>query len=233
MKHKFKVTFLLILLTLGLKAQEKNVRGTISDDSGPIPGVSILVKNANRGTESDFDGNYQITVNSDAVLVFSFLGFQVQEIAVSNLTELDVVMKDDLQNLDEVVLIGYGSVLKEDISGSVASVEVSALENVPQMGIDQLLQGRASGVYVTPNSGQPGSSVSVRIRGVNSISGSSEPLYIVDGVPVLSKYNTVVKDLKKESIKKITVYKSKKAKKLYGSSAKNGCIVITTKKGNK
>lgn len=231
---------LMFLLLLGsfVSYGQKTVTGNVTDAANEIlPGVNIIEKGTNNGVSSDFDGNYQITVSSDAVLVFSFLGFQVQEIAVTNLTELDVVMKDDLQNLDEVVLIGYGSVLKEDISGSVASVEVSALENVPQMGIDQLLQGRASGVYVTPNSGQPGSSVSVRIRGVNSISGSSEPLYIVDGVPISGDATDQASELSPiasinpNDIEKVDILKDASATAIYGSRGSNGVVIITTKKG--
>lgn len=231
---------LMFLILLGSWASygQKTISGNVTDSADELlPGVNIIEKGTNNGVSSDFDGKYQISVKSDAVLVFSFLGFQNQEIPVGNLTELNVVMVDDLQNLDEVVLIGYGSQLKEDISGSVSTVEVSAMENIPQMGIDQLLQGRASGVYVTPNSGQPGSSVSVRIRGVNSISGSSEPLYIIDGVPISGDSRDQASELSPlaainpNDIATIDILKDASATAIYGSRGSNGVVIITTKKG--
>ncbi|NJB72810.1 TonB-linked SusC/RagA family outer membrane protein [Saonia flava] len=216
---------------------QNQVSGVVNDSNGtPLPGVNIVEKGTSNGVVSDFDGNYNISAPSNATLVFSYLGFQTSEIAVNGRSTLNVSLTEDTQQLDEVVVIGYGSQLKEDISGAVASVNTEALETIPQVSVDQMIQGRAAGVSVTTNSGRPGSSVSVRIRGVNTISGSSEPLYIIDGVPVSGDGGGGVSPLASinpNDIESVDILKDASATAIYGSRGSNGVVLITTKKGKK
>ena len=149
MKHKFKVTFLLILLTLGLKAQEKNVRGTISDDSGPIPGVSILVKNANRGTESDFDGNYSISVSKGSTLVFRYLGYKTVEKLVGDSSVIDVLLTQDVSTLDEVVVTtGYDNINKKSFTGAANTIKMEDVKIDGVVDVSRMLEGRVAVVNV-------------------------------------------------------------------------------------
>lgn len=228
--------FLLLFCFVGHSVwAQSQVTGVVNDSRGtPLPGVNIVEKGTNNGVVSDFDGNYSISVENNATLVFSYLGFQTSELAVNGRSAINISMQEDTQLLDEVVVIGYGSQLKEDISGSVASVNTEALETIPQVSIDQMIQGRAAGVSVTTNSGQPGSSVSVRIRGINSISGSSEPLYILDGVPVSGDGGGGVSPLASinpNDIQSVDILKDASATAIYGSRGSNGVVLITTKKG--
>ncbi|MFI1770890.1 SusC/RagA family TonB-linked outer membrane protein [Thalassobellus citreus] len=226
---------------------QTQVKGIVNDSNGvTLPGVSILEKGTNNGVVTDFDGVYSITVKEDAILVFSYIGFEGQEISTSNKTTINVTLKESFENLDEVVVIGYGTQTRENISGSVSSVETKDLKEIPQVSVDQLLQGRAAGVTVTANSGQPGSSMSVRIRGLTSITGSNEPLYIIDGVPISgesqaglaggSQDNNDVSVsplaiLNPSDIASIDILKDASATAIYGSRGANGVVIITTKKG--
>ncbi len=217
---------------------QSTVSGIVSDSNNfPLPGVNVLVKGTSNGVVTDFDGRYSISVTDSATLVFSYIGFKNQEIAINGRQVISITMEEDISALAEVVVIGYGSQLKEDISGAVASVEVKDLETTPQVSIDQMLQGRASGVSVTTNSGQPGAAVSVRIRGVNSISGSSEPLYIIDGVPVSGAASdggsSPLNTINQNDIEDINILKDASATAIYGSRGSNGVVIITTKRGKK
>lgn len=231
------------------------VSGIVSDQNGmTLPGVNVFEKGTSNGVVSDFDGNYVITVPETATLVFSYLGFKTLEVKVTARTSINVTLEESAENLEEVVIIGYGSQLKENLSGSVSSVDTDALRNIPQVGVDQLMQGRASGVSITQNSGQPGSSVSVRIRGVNTISGSSEPLYIIDGVPISGDSNNIgtsgrsiadggigegtgstdvspLASINPNDIESINILKDASATAIYGSRGANGVVIITTKNG--
>lgn len=249
-----KQNYLLLVFcfVVQLMMAQSQVKGVVQDSGGlTLPGVNILEKGTNNGVITDFDGNFSIKVQSNATLVFSYVGFNTQEISVSGQTSIKVALIENLESLDEVVVIGYGSQLKEDISGSVATVDTKALENIPQVGIDQLIQGRAAGVSVTLNSGQPGAAVSVKIRGVNSIQGSSEPLYVIDGIPVsgdsrnISTSGRTAIDRNSEGqngvsplaainpndIESVNILKDASATAIYGSRGANGVVIITTKKG--
>ncbi len=234
---RFKFLFVLVFCSMSSLISAQTVSGVITDgDGSPLPGVSVVEKGTTNGVSSDFDGNYEITVADNATLVFSSIGFEAQEVAVEGRTVVNVSLDDDLESLDEVVIIGYGSQLKENLSGSVATVDTEALENIPQVSIDQLIQGRAAGVYVTSNSGQPGSSVSVRIRGVNTITGSSEPLYIIDGVPVSGESGggsdlSPLAAINPSDIETVNILKDASATAIYGSRGSNGVVIITTKRG--
>ena len=180
------ITFALFCLLTQLSlAQQNVVEGTVTDQNGnPLLGVNVIQKNTSNGTATDFDGNFQLNVPQDGILVFSFIGFETKEVAVDQRQRVDVVLSEDSESLDEVVLIGYGTQQRQDVNGSVSSIESDEIENIPQVSIDQLMQGRASGVTISQNSGKPGSAVSVRIRGITSITGNNEPLYVIDGVPI-------------------------------------------------
>jgi TonB-linked SusC/RagA family outer membrane protein len=234
-------------------SQSKTITGSVTDDVGlPIPGVSILVKNTkNLGVATDFDGNFNITIpfNQTKILVFSYLGYTTQEVNVSKTTNVNLIMISDQTQLDEVVVIGYGTVLKKDVTGSLVTVEVK--DNVANQSstIDQLLQGRAAGVQVTQNAGAPGSGISVKIRGTNSLRGNNEPLYVIDGVIISSAGEDVIaaggvgnsgqeaqnglNGINPRDIESIQVLKDASATAIYGSRGANGVILITTKQGVK
>jgi len=184
MKNKIKISIAILLFPLAVLAQTKTVTGVINDDQSlPLPGVTVQVKGTqNLGAITNFDGEFTINVDSNTkqVLVFSYVGFQTVEFDVTNTTVVNLSMEVDTAELDEVVVIGYGSVLKKDVTGSISTVKVE--DNIANQttGIDQLLQGRAAGVQVQQNSSALGSGVSVRIRGSNSLRGNNEPLYVVD-----------------------------------------------------
>ena len=248
-----KIFFLLVFLPTMVFSQSKTITGSVTDDVGlPIPGVSILVKNTkNLGVATDFDGNFNITIpfNQTKILVFSYLGYTTQEVNVSKTTNVNLIMISDQTQLDEVVVIGYGTVLKKDVTGSLVTVEVK--DNVANQSgtIDQLLQGRAAGVQVTQNAGAPGSGISVKIRGTNSLRGNNEPLYVIDGVIISSAGEDVVaaggvgnsgqeaqnglNGINPRDIESIQVLKDASATAIYGSRGANGVILITTKQGVK
>ncbi|WP_303315389.1 TonB-dependent receptor [Flavivirga abyssicola] len=228
----------LFLLVSQICFAQSNVSGTVKDTNKlPLPGVNVLVKGTGKGVVTDFDGAFSITVSDSDVLIFSYMGYVNQEVNVNGRRSIDIIMKEDIESLDEVVVIGYGSQLKEDISGAVATVEVEDLQTIPQVSVDQMIQGRASGVSVTTNSGQPGAAVSVRIRGVNSISGSSEPLYIIDGVPVPGESvdggTSPLNSINQNDIESVNILKDASATAIYGSRGSNGVVIITTKRGKK
>lgn len=232
-KMKFvRGNFLLFLLLFGaaMYAQERTVTGTItsSEDSFGLPGVNIVVKGTSTGTSTDMDGNYSITVPDDsAILTISFIGHVTQEIPVGSQTTIDAVLEVDSNQLDEVVVVGYGAVKKSDITGSVSSVKSEELTAYPVLSAEQALQGRAAGVAVaTKNGGEPGTPLSVTIRGNTSISASSSALVVVDGFVGASMPQAA-------DIESMEVLKDASATAIYGSRGANGVILVTTKKGRK
>ena len=248
-----KIFFLFVFLPMMVFSQSKTITGSVTDDGGlPLPGVTILVKNSkNLGVATDFDGNFSITIpsTSSKILVFSYLGYTTQEVNVSNTSNVNLIMIPDQTQLDEVVVVGYGTVLKKDVTGALTSVKVK--DNVANQSgtIDQLLQGRAAGVQVTQNAGAPGSGISVKIRGTNSLRGNNEPLYVVDGVIISSAGEDVIaaggvgnsgqetqnglNGINPRDIESIQVLKDASATAIYGSRGANGVVLITTKKGVK
>ena len=248
-----KIFFLFVFLPMMVFSQSKTITGSVTDDGGlPIPGATILVKNSkNLGATTDFDGNFNITIpsNQTKILVFSYLGYATQEVTVSNTTNVNLIMIPDQTQLDEVVVIGYGTVLKKDVTGSLVTVKVK--DNVANQSgtIDQLLQGRAAGVQVTQNAGAPGSGISVKIRGTNSLRGNNEPLYVIDGVIISSAGEDVIaaggvgnsgqeaqnglNGINPRDIESIQVLKDASATAIYGSRGANGVVLITTKQGVK
>ncbi len=210
---------------------QQTISGKVTDgESGdPLPGVNVLAKGTTIGTVTDIDGNYRLTVD-DAVttLIFSSIGYLSQEMTLNGRTVLDLMLMPDIQALKEVVVIGYGAVEKRDLTGSVSSVGSREIERVPVLGLDQALQGRAAGVFVSNNNANPGGEVNIRIRGTNSIQGNNEPLYVIDGY-IGGNINTV----NPTDIASIEVLKDASATAIYGARGANGVVIITTKRGTK
>lgn len=202
-------------------------RVTSSEDGVPIPGVNIIVKSTVTGAVTDVEGNYSINVQPDAVLVFSSIGYATQEVPVSGRSAIDVVLEVDIQSLEEVVVVGYGSQLKKEVTGAVQTVTAKDFKDIPVSQLNQKLQGRLAGVQINQTTGKPGQGMSVRIRGQLSVSGGSDPLYVVDGFPITGNINAINPD----EIEDVTILKDAASTSLYGSRAANGVVLITTKKG--
>ena len=219
------------------------VSGVVTgEDGSPLPGVSVLAKGTQRGTTTDQNGKYLLAVeNASATLVFSFVGYLSQEVVVGNRTKIDVSLAPDTKALEEVIVVGYGTVRKSDLTGSVASVNVSEVQQAPISAIDQGLAGRAAGVQVTQTSGMPGAIASIRIRGSSSIQGGNEPLYVIDGVPVYSGGGfgdtggngrmSPLSTINPADIESMEILKDASSTAIYGARAANGVVLITTKSG--
>lgn len=207
-----------------------SVSGTVTDvDGEPLIGVNIQVKGTNLGTSTDFEGNYTINnVEENDTLIFSYVGYQLQEVPLDGRSIVDVQMKSDAQLLDELVVVGYGTQRKSDLTGSVATVNIKDMELAPVGSFDQALAGRVSGVRVVSSDGQPGGGVDILIRGVGSLTQNTSPLYVVDGFPI---EGLDPKTLNPDDIESISVLKDASSTAIYGSRAANGVILIQTKKG--
>ncbi len=212
------------------KPLDRAITGKVTDEKGEgLPGVSVVVKNTTRGTSTDADGRFKLNVPDEATtLVFSFVGYLSQEVAIGNRSDLAVDLKVDTKSLEEVVVVGYGTVKKSDLTGSLSQVKSKELNAFPNSNVLQALSGRAAGVQVLQNTGAPGAGVSVRIRGTNSIQGSNEPLYVVDGFPISGSNPTA---LNNSDIESIEILKDASATAIYGSRGANGVVIITTKRG--
>lgn len=223
---------LLLLLFFGLVSlqAQQDLTGTITDESGqPLPGVNVLVQGTTIGSVADFDGNYAIKAEEGAILEFRYLGFVTKTVPVGSSTTIDVVLEEDVSQLDEVVVIGYGTSTKKDLVSSVSSVKSDVLENQPVARVDQALQGRAAGVEVTSNDGAPGSGSTIRVRGSSSINGNNNPLYVVDGFIVGTGFN--LNNINVNDIESLDVLKDATALAIYGTRGASGVILITTKSG--
>lgn len=222
--------FLLLLCSLSLHAQNLSIRGKVSDASGnPIPGVNIRVKGTAIGAASDGNGNFQLTAAGNSILQISSIGFVNQEIGVNNRSEISITLQSDTKSLQDVVVVGYGNQRREAVTGSVASISGSKLNEVPSANISQALQGRVSGVQLTQSSTKPGASMQIRIRGTRSINAENDPLIVLDGIP----FAGTIADISPEDINSLDILKDASATAIYGSRGANGVILITTKKGNK
>ena len=230
-KMKNMRTFLLSLLaviSLSVSAQNVTVKGTVTDKTGEtVIGASVVQKgNASNGTITDIDGNFSLSVPSNATLVISYVGMTTQEVAVKGQHTINVVLADDAQALEEVVVIGYGSVKRKDLTGSVATVSSDVLAAVPVASATEALTGKMAGVQITTTEGSPDAEMKIRVRGGGSISQSNEPLFIVDGFPVES-----ISDIPASDIEDMTVLKDASSTAIYGSRGANGVILVTTKSG--
>lgn len=215
-----------------ITAQQLDIKGTILDTNGqPLAGANVIEKDTNNGSQSDFDGNFSITVsNPNATLVISYVGFVTQEISVNNETMVTVTLMEDAATLDEVVVVGYGTMRKSDLTGAISQVKGEVLNTISSSNPVEALQGRASGVAIVNSDASPGSSPAIRIRGSGSISASNEPLIVVDGFPLS---NNNLNDISSNDIESMEVLKDASSAAIYGSRGANGVILITTKKGKK
>ncbi|WP_027303256.1 SusC/RagA family TonB-linked outer membrane protein [Rudanella lutea] len=240
LKSLFNVV-LLWLLCLPVLAQDIAVSGrvTSSDDGSALPGVSVQVKGTTRGTTTDASGNYRLNAPANAQLVFSFIGYKTQEVAVGNRTTVNLSLTSDASVLNEVVVVGYGTQSKKTITGAIATVDGKSISDKPVQSFDQALQGRAAGVSITTPNGVLNNAPVIRVRGVSSISGSSSPLIVVDGLPINSgnvsqggfTVNNPLGDINPNDIESLDILKDASATAIYGSRAAAGVILITTKKG--
>ncbi|WP_258100703.1 SusC/RagA family TonB-linked outer membrane protein [Marinoscillum pacificum] len=219
---------------------QRTVSGTVTDDSGEtVPGVNVVLKGTTTGTTTDLDGNYRLSVPEEGgTLVFSFIGLASQEVEIGARSAIDVAMASDVQQLTEVIVTGYNNTSKAKLTSAISSVDGAQIESIPMPDVNQLIQGRAPGVYSTAPSGQPGAAQNIRIRGTGSITAGRGPLYVIDGIPVQSGDFTsatetadVLSNINPNDIASLTVLKDAAATALYGSRGGNGVILITTKKG--
>ena len=231
MKKKWtkSILFCMLVITSITAYSQNTIRGTVADESGlTIPGVNITVVGSAKTSSTDFDGKYEISAPTNAVLSFSFIGFDTQKIKVIGSSTINVVMKSAAENLKEIVVVGYGSVSKANLTGSISTVKTKALEDIPANSVEQVLQGRVAGLQVT-TSQEPGSSSTVRIRGGSSLRGSNSPLVVVDGFPLGDAGD--LKQINVADIEKVDVLKDASASAIYGSRGANGVILLTTNRG--
>lgn len=248
MKNRLlKKLVLLVLVLTGVGVYGQTVKGVVSDASGSLPGVSVVVKGTTAGAETDFDGMYVLNnVASDAVLVFRYLGFKTQEVSVNGRSEINVSLQEDAATLDEIVVIGYGTTTVKDATGSVTSVTSEDFNGGPASSPEQLIQGKSAGVQITQSSGEPGAGIALRIRGTGSVRANNSPLFVIDGVPVSNESVSAdgadigaggsgsrnpLNFLNPNDIESMSILKDASATAIYGSRGANGVVVITTKSG--
>ena len=247
MKITLLKSFLLVgaIFCFGLvEAQE--VSGTVSDVNGPLPGASVVLKGTTTGTQTDFDGNYILSnVDPNGTLVFSYIGYSTQEIAINGQTTINVVLQEDAQALDEVVIIGYGTTTVKDATGSVTAVTSEDFNTGVIASPEQLIQGKTAGVNIQQTSGEPGAGIQLNIRGANSVRANNNPLFVVDGVPLFGQNTDATGEsgdgssavgnplnfLNPSDIESISILKDASATAIYGSRGSNGVVIITTKSG--
>lgn len=229
-----KKTILLTLLAmfaamLPMSAQKISVTGQVTDIFGnaPLPGVAVLEKDGTSHSITDIDGKYSISVPSNATLVFSCLGMQEQSIEVKGRAVINVVMSADVNVLDDVLVVAYGTASKESFTGSAETIRGEKLRDRPVADVSRMLDGQMSGVMTTSGSGQPGSGAGIMVRGFGSINASSSPLIVVDGIP----YDGSLNSLNPNDIESLSVLKDASAGALYGSRGANGVVIVTTKSG--
>jgi TonB-linked SusC/RagA family outer membrane protein len=242
-----KILLMLVIFSVLLGntyAQSRRITGKVTSaaDGSPLPGVNVIIKGTTAGTATDADGNYAMDVSSeDAILTFSFIGLKSIDKPSGGLSVIDVQMEEDVSQLSEVVVTGYGTTLRKEFSGSSASISSENISKLPALSVNQVLQGQASGVFVTSNSGAPGGGISVRIRGQSSINGTTDPLYVIDGVPVIAgnlaqdgfggQEQNALAGLNPQDIQSIEVLKDASTTAIYGTRGANGVVLITTKRG--
>ena len=228
LKKSLGLIVLSFMLPFAAMAQQVTVKGKVTDQNGePLAGSGVVVMNTTNGVVTDFDGNYQLTVNSNAVLEFSSLGYVSQAVPVNGRAVINVQLEVDSELVEEAVVIGYGTARKSDVTGSIASVGGNDLREVPAGNITQALQGRIAGVDFQSSSSNPGASMTIRIRGERSLSASNDPLIVLDGVPFMGSLS----DISTNDIKTLDVLKDAASTAIYGSRGANGVIIITTYKG--
>lgn len=222
-------------------AQNKAVTGTVNDSDGlPMPGVNVIVQNTNRGTLTDFDGNYNIEVSEGEILTFSFIGFTTKTLTIGEANVYDVILEQDASKLDEVIVVGYGTTSKRNLTDNVAKLTSEDIAEVPVANFQSTLAGKAAGVQISPTNGKVEGDVNIRIRGIASIGAGSDPLYVLDGIPLINNdesnsgaSSNPLLSLSANEIESIDILKDASAAAVYGSRGANGVVLITTKKGGK
>ena len=230
MKTYKLISLFLLICSIPLHAQKTmTVSGTVSDDSGaPLIGATVMVKGTTNGTMVDVDGKYSIKATEGDVLQALFTGFVTEEMTVGRDSKINFILREDRQLLDEVVVIGYGTAKKSDLTGAVTNVKMNDLKDMPAYSVDNAMQGRIAGAEVMSTTGEPGATTTIRIRGTRSVEASNEPLIVVDGiVDAISDLN----DINPEDIESITVLKDASSTAIYGARGANGVILITTRQG--
>lgn len=235
---KLRQLLVIVLLGLGIVStygQTKTVSGIVKSESGgePLVGATVKVKETNTGGITDIDYRYTIQANLGQTLIVSYIGYRTKEVKVERTTRIDILLQEDNEMLDEVVVVGYGTMKRSDLTGSVVSVTGDELKKSVVTSLDQALQGRAAGVQVTQNSGTPGGGISVSIRGINSLNGN-EPLYVIDGVAISgnnTSNSSVLSSINPADIVSMEVLKDASTTAIYGSRASNGVVLITTRQG--
>lgn len=240
MKRNYYLWLVFLLITIKVQAQEKNVSGTVSDSSGiPLIGVNIVVKNTTNGTQTDFDGNYTITVSNGETLQFSYIGFEIKEVLVtSEINKIDITLIEEPESLGEIIITGYGKQSKRKIIDAISTVKSEDIKEIPNSNFQNALTGKLSGVQINQANGKAEGKITMNIRGVASLSGNQEPLYVVDGVPIINDQesgssaptNPLV-NINANDIESVEVLKDASAAAIYGSRGTNGVILITTKSG--
>lgn len=221
--------FLIAVLISAIGYSQSTITGVVKDESNiPLPGVSVIIKNTNTGVTTDFDGIFSIQAKPENVLTISMLGMVTKNIKVGSQKRIDVILKTDVAQLDEVIVIGYGSVAKKDLTGSVATVKLKEIEEVVVANFDEALAGRIAGVNVTSSEGTPGEALKIVVRGGNSITSSNNPLYVINGLPLEDFDPSTINT---SDIESFQVLKDASATAIYGSRGANGVVVITTKSG--
>ena len=219
---------ILLVILLSNSSVFSQIKGKVSSSDGePLIGVNISIKGGNRGTNTVNDGTYKIDAPKNSVLIFSYVGFISREITINNQQVMDITLTSDEKQLSEVVVVGYGSQLKKNITGSVQTIGQREIKDIPVSQIGQKLQGQLAGVQINQTTGKPGQGLNIRIRGQLSVSGGSDPLYVVDGFPITGS----IGDLNPDEIEDISILKDASSTSLYGSRAANGVVLITTKRG--
>ena len=225
-EHRFLFIMIGLFISLGAFAQQITVKGHVKDDTGePVIGTSVLESKTVNGTITDIDGNFVLTVPSNSVLTISFIGYATQEVTVNGKTSLTVVLKEDAKVLDEVVVVGYGTMKKSDLTGAVSSVGTKDIKDSPVANIGQAMQGKVSGVQII-DAGKPGDNVTIKIRGLGTIN-NSDPLVVIDGIPT----DLGLSALNMADIERVDVLKDASATAIYGSRGANGVVMITSKRG--
>ena len=232
----FRLLFLFCLIPIWAFSQDLTVNGVVKDQAGePIIGASIVQKGTNNGVVSNLDGEFRIKVPSNSTIEVSFVGYKKTEVPVNGRTQLNITLKEDTELLDEVVVVGYGQMKRSDMTGSVVSVTDAAIKKSVPTSIDQVLQGRAAGVMIQANSGTPGASSAIRIRGINSLNATNQPIFVIDGVVIDSatddENNNPLSSINPADIVSMDVLKDASATAIYGARASNGVIMLTTRRG--
>jgi len=230
----FKKSVLSLLFLVGSFASaQQSVSGTVADPSGvPLPGVNVVIKGTNTGASTDFDGNFSIQAAETDVLIFSFVGFKDQEATVGNNTSFSISLEEEASFLDEIIVTGYGTQTRREVTASIVRVDSETIERVAAGSSVDAIKGQVAGVDITSQGGRPGQSPQVQIRGRRSISASNDPLYVVDGIPVTSSVDGgAIFDIAPQDIESMEILKDAAATAIYGSRGANGVIIITTKRG--